>query len=109
MIAIPSMKQQKRKAQKNTYGFKKSVFPLEWKDHLIVLLSNRAYVDAGGDIIIHLDITCTTCMDNSIVRFSVSGDLFDVRVISSLSKWLCLSPFIEPCELSLPGTEHKIP
>jgi len=80
------------------YAYPRSYFPLLWNGHNIVLLTNTGHVSVDGRLQMHINLHCTNCESDSIVRWRFSDEYSEYDWAAGLSKLLVLHAFTEPCD-----------
>lgn len=70
-------------AEVEEYGFKRSNFPMEYNEHVILLLSNDGYIE-GDRLYMHIILICDLCgMKNSISERFPSHDTDERYAVAS--------------------------
>jgi hypothetical protein len=79
------------------YAFKKSIFPLYWRDHKLCLSENTAYKTNDERLRIHLSIYCPYCNEDYVIRgrLEYGFDRFEYR--AALAKIAVLGYFNRSC------------
>lgn len=83
--------------QSEAYGFPRSYFPLSWRGHDIILLTNNGHITVDDRLEIHINLHCKRCESDSIVRWRFSDEYSEYEWAAALSKLLVLHRFSEEC------------
>lgn len=85
------------------YGFPRSFFPREWREHKVLLLTNNAQVTVDDRLSVHIVLFCSKCYSESVVRWRFSNEYTEYTWAAALSKMLVLHGFSKQCD----GTQEK--
>lgn len=80
------------------YGFPREFFPMYWRGHKLVLLTNNAHVTVDGRLSVHINISCQRCNSESVVRWRFDDSYTEYKWAASLSKMLVLAGVKDGCD-----------
>jgi len=87
-------------------GFKRSMFPFNFRDHELHLLHNDATETVDGRLQLHLTLHCPKCDSEQVLRGRLPKDTTDYSYRAALAKLITLGHFIEPCDQKYRNSYH---
>ena len=85
-------------------GFPRAYFPMEFRDHFIIIVTNDCYVTIDGRLSFHFNLLCRNCDIESTIRGRLQQNNNQYNTCAAALKLVALRDFVIPCRQS----NHKI-
>jgi len=87
-------------------GFKRSMFPYNFRDHELHLLHNDASETVDGRLQLHLTLHCPKCDSEQVVRGRLPKEVRDYNYRAALAKFITLGYFAKHCDQKYRNSYH---